>query len=128
MHKIVNSINNAFRYQKDCFKVKKNSKTTLFLKCLVKSNIIRYFKEIDNQKVDGKFIRGYICGYINPLNNFEIKLLSKGGRKAYLGNPKLKVMDIYCFFVLSNNLKKSYINCFDRSNKMSGELVAKIFI
>ena len=52
MHKIVNSINNAFRYQKDCFKVKKNSKTILFLKCLVKSNIIRYFKEVYNPKTD----------------------------------------------------------------------------
>jgi ribosomal protein S8 len=123
MHKIVNSINNAFRYQKDCFKVKKNSKTILFLKCLVKSNIIRYFKEVYNPKTGIKVI----LGYINPLNNFEIKLLSKGGRKIYLGNQNLK-MDIDCFFVLSHSLEKSYINGFGRSNKMSGELVAKIFI
>ena len=123
MHKVVNSINNAFRYKKNCFKVKKNSKTILFLKCLVKSNIIRYFKEIKTPKSNEIIL----FGYINPINNFQIKLLSKGGRKIYLGNQKLKT-DIDCFFILSNNFEKSYLNSFEKPNKISGELVAKIFI
>jgi ribosomal protein S8 len=123
MHKVVNSINNAFRYKKNCFKVKKNSKTILFLKCLVKSNIIRYFKEIQIQKSNEIIL----FGYINPLNNFQIKLLSKGGRKIYLGNQNLKT-DIDCFFILTSNVEKSYINSFEKSKKISGELVAKIFI
>jgi len=122
MHKVVNSINNAFRYKKNCFKVKKNSKTILFLKCLVKSNIIRYFKEIKNSKSN----ETVLFGYINPLNSFQIKLLSKGGRKIYLGNQNLKT-DIDCFFILTSNIEKSYINSFDKQNKISGE-VAKIFI
>ena len=123
MHKTVNSINNSFRYRIDCFKVKRNSKTFLFLKCLVKSNTIRFFKEIHNKETG----ENYFFGYINPKNNFEIKLISKGGRKIYLGNQKLKI-DIDCFFILSHNLEKSYINGYDRLDKTSGELVAKIFI
>lgn len=119
MHKVVNSINNAFRYKKSCFKVKKNSKTILFLKCLVKSNIIRYFKEDIN--------KNSILGYINPLSNFQIKLLSKSGRKIYLSNQNLKT-DIDCFFIITNNVEKSYLNTFEKENKLSGELVAKIFI
>jgi ribosomal protein S8 len=123
MHKVVNSINNAFRYHKGCFKVKKNLKTILFLKCLAKSNVIRYFKEAYNKNPEGEVL----LGYINPLNTLEIKLLSKGGRRFYLGNNQLK-MDVDCFVVLSNSSKKSYINGFKGSNNMSGELVAKIFI
>jgi ribosomal protein S8 len=124
MHKIVNTINNAFRYQKEYFQIKKNARTVLFLKCLVQSNIIRYFKETDKDKTGHEKI---LFGYINPINNFEIKLLSKGGRRIYSRNPNLR-MEVHCFFIFSNNLEKSYINSLDRSNKMSGELVAKIFI
>lgn len=123
MHKVVNSINNAFRYKKNCFQVKKNSKTILFLKCLIKSNIIRYFKEIKKTKSNEKIL----FGYINPTNNFQIKLLSKGGRKIYLGNQSFKT-DIDCFFVITNNTKKTYTNSFENPTKISGELVAKIFI
>ena len=123
MHKVVNSINNAFRYKKNCFKVKKNSKTILFLKCLVKSNVIRYFKEEQEKKTNETFL----FGYINPNNKFEIKLLSKGGRKVYLSNQKLKT-DIFCFFILTSNIEKSYLNSFEKETKLSGELVAKIFI
>ena len=123
MHKIVNTINNAFRYKKDCFKVKKNSKTFLFLKCLVKSNVIRYFKETRNEKTGERSL----IGYINLLNIFEIKLVSKGCRQVYLRNTKVK-MNINCVFVLSNSLKKSYINSFEEQNEISGELVAKIFL
>jgi ribosomal protein S8 len=118
MHKVVNAINNAFRYRKDCFKVKKNSKTILFLKCLVKSNVIRYFKETQEKVV---------LGYINPSKSFDIKLISKGGRKIYFGNSKIKI-NMHCFFIYSNGLKKSYLNSFDRPKRMSGELVVKIFI
>ena len=123
MHKVVNSINNAFRYKKNCFKVKKNSKTILFLKCLVKSNIIRYFKELNDKKSN----ENILLGYINPTNFFQIKLISKGGRKIYLGNQNLKT-DLDCFFILTNNYEKTYMNSFDRKSKVSGELVAKIFI
>jgi ribosomal protein S8 len=119
MHNVVNSINNSFRYKKNCFKVKKNSKTILFLKCLVKSNVIRYFKENEKENM--------VLGYVNPLNNFQIKLLSKSGRKIYLGNQNLKT-DIDCFFVLTSNIEKSYLNSFEKEVKLSGELVAKIFI
>ena len=121
MHKVVNSINNAFRYKKNCFKLKKNSKTILFLKCLVKSNVIRYFKE---EKQTNEIL---LVGYINPINQFQIKLLSKGGRKIYLSNQNLKT-DIFCFFILTNNIEKSYLNSFEKETKLSGELVAKIFI
>jgi len=123
MHKVVNSINNAFRYKKNCFKVKKNSKTILFLKCLVKSNIIRYFKEVNDKKLN----ENILLGYINPINFFQIKLISKGGRKIYLGNQNLKT-DLDCFFILTNNYEKTYMNSFDKNSKVSGELVAKIFI
>jgi ribosomal protein S8 len=123
MHKVVNSINNAFRYKKNCFKVKKNSKTILFLKCLVKSNIIRYFKEIKNEKSN----KNIILGYINPINFFQIKLISKGGRKIYLGNQKIDT-DINCFFILTNSNKKTYLDSLNNKSKISGELVAKIFI
>jgi len=123
MDKVVNSINNAFRYKKNCLKLKKNSKTILFLKCLVKSNIIRYFKEIQDKKSKKKLI----LGYINSINFFQIKLISKGGRKVYLGNQKLKT-DLDCFFIVTNSIEKSYVNSFDDDFKLSGELVAKIFI
>lgn len=123
MHKVVNSINNAFRYKKNCFKVKKNSKTILFLKCLVKSNIIRYFKEVNDKNLN----ENILLGYINPVNFFQIKLISKGGRKIYLGNQNLKT-DLDCFFILTNNYEKTYMNSFDKNSKVSGELVAKIFI
>jgi len=121
MHKVVNSVNNAFRYKKNCFKVKKNSKTILFLKCLVKSNVIRYFKE---EKQTNEIL---LVGYINPLNKFQIKLLSKVGRKIYLSNQYLNP-DIFCFFILTNNTEKCYLNSFEKETKLSGELVAKIFI
>ena len=123
MHKVVNSINNAFKYKKNCFKVKKNSKTILFLKCLVKSNIIRYFKEVNDKNLN----ENILLGYINPVNFFQIKLISKGGRKIYLGNQNLKT-DLDCFFILTNNYEKTYMNSFDKNSKVSGELVAKIFI
>lgn len=123
MHKIVNVINNAFRYKKNCFKVKKNSKTILFLKCLVKSNVIRYFKEIEYKKTKETLV----IGYINPVNSFEIKLLSKSSRKIYLSKQSIN-NDINCFFILTNNLKKSYIGTLKKKGKISGELVAKIFI
>lgn len=121
MHKVLNSINNAFRYKKNCFKVKKNSKTILFLKCLVKSNVIRYFKEIKSPKNNVE----YIIGYINPLSNFQIKQVSKGGRKIYLGN-QIKKDELNSFFIMTNN-NRSYFNSYDK-DKISGELIAKIFI
>ena len=68
-----------------------------------------------------------LVGYINPINKFQIKLLSKGGRKIYLSNQNLKT-DIFCFFILTNNIEKSYLNSFEKETKLSGELVAKIFI
>jgi ribosomal protein S8 len=123
MHKVINSINNAFRYKKNSFKVKKNSKTILFLKCLVKSNVIRYFKEEQDKKTKEIFF----FGYINPTNQFQIKLLSKGGRKIYLSNQNLKT-DIFCFFIITSNIEKSYLNSFEKETKLSGELVAKVFI
>ena len=60
-------------------------------------------------------------------HKFQIKLLSKGGRKIYLSNQNLKT-DIFCFFILTNNIEKSYLNSFEKETKLSGELVAKIFI
>ena len=69
----------------------------------------------------------FLIGYINLLNTFEIKLLSKGCRQFYLGNAKLKI-NINCFLVLSSSLKRSYINSFEEQNIISGELVAKIFL
>ena len=122
MHNIVNAINNAFRYHKTCFKVKKNTKTIKFLKCLVKSNVIRYFKLISSRETH----RMFYLGYVNPKNTFDVRLISKGGRRIYLGNPAVRT-DAHYFFVLSDSLSKSYTNSYERSSKMSGEIVVKVF-
>jgi len=122
MHKVINSINNAFRYKKNCFRIKKNLKTILFLKCLVKSNVIRYFKEIKSVKGNSK----EIIGYVNTSMNLQIKTISKGGRKIYLSNQKQK-NEVNSFLILTNSKDKCYINSKDK-NKIMGELTAKIFI
>lgn len=123
MNKVINSINNAFRYKKNCFKVIKSNKTTLFLKCLVKSNILRYFKTYKCNYTNKIMLQGYI----NVSNYFQIKQLSKNGRKVYSKKNKIK-FDINSFFILTNNVKKGYHNNFETNPQGSGEFIAKIFI
>jgi ribosomal protein S8 len=123
MQDIINAINNSFRYRKASFEIKKNKKTILFLKCLVESNIIRYFRDV----VDNKTGKKVIFVSVNTLNYFDIKLISKSGRKIYVrGNPSFK-KDVNCYFVFGRSPDR-YIDSFKSQNGMSGELIAKIFI
>ena len=66
-------------------------------------------------------------GHINVSNNFQIKQLSKNGRKVYSKKNKIKY-DINSFFILTNNVKNSYYNNFETNPQGSGEFIAKIFI